>query len=927
MRTTVNTHIKELWDAGGPFTGTEGRPHGRVTVEIGWLLRISGGSANVGDYHKGPIRWFQRQNNVQNETEVPNVKTIQTERSIDTDAATCTITMSNQMMRTNDTMSVGDVELGQPGFFTWGRGESTEAQARWNQVVNEWNEVLVPNALIRTYQGYGGNDKTIAQAVADGNIIQTGIWLVDEVDPKAGNQELEIKCRDMGKLVIEQSLYPPLVPKPQYPLNYYRWIDTNHPVVPYGTTVYGVGYTGSQAGQFSSADPTVVVVHATSAAPSFPAGFSCDYGDPSTYWLSDGHTDTHGWEYIEYNTDGTRTPEIGAFDLLPWGGSYIYYVSVRIGGVWQGTNTIPGPSGMNIPYVRRVTATAWEAAALHGIGPFPATGGGAVRFTFTNLARSSLGPQFYRCGIRDVSVGTFAGHISGGGRTIQGIVRPTGQDSSGYWLAGTDGGVFSFGTAKFWGSEGGKVLAAVITGIASKGDGTGYWLCGLDGGVFAFGDARYYGGAVGVTPAPIVGIERAAGGLGYYLVSLAGGLYAYGGATPYNTSSFTGLCVGMAASSTGGVWLLNSNGQVFSYGATYHGGAATSSARAIAPAPDGGGYYIVDSAGHVYAQGSANYRGGMSIALNDPISDIEVFDDNTGYWLVGEDGGVFTFSDGNSHNFWGSLPESFDLITEGNYADYSDIIKDILFWCGWWLYDPTISAVETSGSPAIFGNIESTGAFAQDNLREDFFDKKPAIDVIHTIKEIVGYLFYIDDQGGARFESPNIWSIGNFLDDGTPTALIPNIDEAIQMTDYTVGLSDKDAMSSITISSSDPDNKLSDTITTTIDSVSGQARLRGLVKNSLWTNEAFISPDEQSLLAQLVDLFSFMAERQGQLTCAANPTLCINDQVRIWERQTSDTYIHYIRGISTTMDLQSGEYFSTVTTHWLGDGTAWFLQY
>jgi hypothetical protein len=109
--------------------------------------------------------------------------------------------------------------------------------------------------------------------------------------------------------------------------------------------------------------------------------------------------------------------------------------------------------------------------------------------------------------------------------------------------------------------------------------------------------------------------------------------------------------------------------------------------------------------------------------------------------------------------------------------------------------------------------------------------------------------------------------------------------------------------------------------------VSGQARLRGLVKNSLWTNEAFISPDEQSLLAQLVDLFSFMAERQGQLTCAANPTLCINDQVRIWERQTSDTYIHYIRGISTTMDLQSGEYFSTVTTHWLGDGTAWFLQY
>ena len=67
---------------------------------------------------------------------------------------------------------------------------------------------------------------------------------------------------------------------------------------------------------------------------------------------------------------------------------------------------------------------------------------------------------------------------------------PTG----GYWAAASDGGVFTYGPAKFYGSLGGKVLSAPIVDIAAAGA-TGYYLIGADGAVYAFGSAIYYGRA------------------------------------------------------------------------------------------------------------------------------------------------------------------------------------------------------------------------------------------------------------------------------------------------------------------------------------------------------------------------------------------------------------------------------------------------
>lgn len=938
MRTAPE--IMALWNAGGPFIGDSGAPHGRVTVEESFVLTATG--KHVGNYSRGPVRWFQRADNSQVETEVPNIKSIQIDRGIDTDAATCTIILQNQLMLDNGETPFDVNELGQPGYYTWGRGNTVESHDRWGHFVNDWNDIIVPNALLRTYQGYGGKTKSIDDAIDDGNIIQSGLWLVDTVSPGTTG-DLTITCRDVGKLLIDQSLYPPLVPLDQYRpigLYYYRFKDENHPVIPYGTTVYGTAYTGVPAGETSTSAPSVVVESASSAHSGYPASNACDFGDPVSFWMSEGHTtsaSTADMEYIQFKPAVGTTMTMGAYDLFPWGGAYHYYVSVMVGGVWKGSNTIPytgSTPGMAIPYVQQVTAVGWEYASLHGLAGGPYAGAQRIRLTFTNLAHSSIGPQFYRAGVRDFSVGVFGQTVTGGGRTIQGIVRSEDDANDGYTLVGTDGGVFTFGDANFYGSEAGIVLNQPICSIAGTADNTGYWLAAKDGGVFAYNKAHFYGSLPGlsISVTNIIDIERSEGGAGYYMVGATGSVYAIGDATYGGNFSGGGTVVSMAVRPQGGYYVVNSLGLVQAFGAASHHGDAhlltlAQPITGIATTTTGAGYWLVGKDGGVFAYGDAVFHDSLiGIALADPISDIEGFTDDGGYWLVGEDGGVFSLPRGSTSsedNFWGSLPQSFDFEVAGNYSDWVDIIRDLLLWSGFWL-EETLTSTQ---APSVFGNLESTGAFALDNITEDFFDKKPVIDVIHAIREIVGYAVYVDDQGGFHFHPPNIWSIGNYLEDGTPTSTVPVIDEALQITQYQVAYGDADARTSITVSSSDPIQPLKDTVTVTRQSTTGQALLKGIVRNALWINGQFTNKLEAAVLAELIDLTLYLAERQGSVVMAANPAISINDQVRIFERQTGETYIHYVNAVSSSMDLVSGVYTMTLTTHWLGDGNEWFLAY
>ncbi len=129
---------------------------------------------------------------------------------------------------------------------------------------------------------------------------------------------------------------------------------------------------------------------------------------------------------------------------------------------------------------------------------------------------------------------------------------PTGQ---GYWEVASDGGIFTFGDAAFFGSMGGTPLNQPIVGMAATPTGQGYWEVASDGGIFTFGDAAFFG-SMGGTPLnqPIVGMAATPTGQGYWEVASDGGIFTFGDAAFFGSMGGTRLnqpIVGMAATPTG----------------------------------------------------------------------------------------------------------------------------------------------------------------------------------------------------------------------------------------------------------------------------------------------------------------------------------------------------------------------------------------
>ena len=119
----------------------------------------------------------------------------------------------------------------------------------------------------------------------------------------------------------------------------------------------------------------------------------------------------------------------------------------------------------------------------------------------------------------------------------------------GYWEVASDGGIFSYGGAQFYGSTGSLHLNAPIVGMAATPDDAGYWLLASDGGIFAFGDAVFYGSTGGThLNAPIVAISPTPDGGGYWLVASDGGIFSFGDA------QFFGSTGGLPSTSRSSAW-------------------------------------------------------------------------------------------------------------------------------------------------------------------------------------------------------------------------------------------------------------------------------------------------------------------------------------------------------------------------------------
>lgn len=542
-------------------------------------------------------------------------------------------------------------------------------------------------------------------------------------------------------------------------------------------------------------------------------------------------------------------------------------------------------------------------------------------------------------------------------------------DGKGYWVLDRMGHVYPYGSAEFFGEYEVAWPGTTIWGddglsawdIAPTHTGNGYWVVYGDGTIKGFGDATPNDETLPWTDVGIFmntfiddkwliqhqgnGIASHPNKMGFWVTTGSGEVYAFGECVQYGQLHERVYNAGMADS-----FRLTKN----------------EFTRSIESTASGNGYWIAFGSGHIAAFGDAVGQGpsyvypdnnpGIDILIDETniedwsffralVWDIARDPDGTGFWVLVADGNVGSYS----AEFWGS--PGYNGLTgyrwhEGNFdGEYSTLMKEILGWAGFVLYDPSATDVD------IFGAIESTGIKTDTIISAEKFDKRPLIDIIKELCEVVAYRFSVQEDGSVKISSPNIWRSGNFdidgiriyvdgnsydrvePDDENATEFIPVIDELIDLFDYSTTLSSESMRSEIIVGTDLPDPKnpsatgfVRHVPRSGSEEVSpGIPTLRNIPRPALWISQLFTNNEEAQLMAELISLNAWFAERTSTASCIANPCLSLGDQVKFAERNTSEFNIHYVSGIHSSHDLQTGVWTYNLTTHWLGDADNWVI--
>lgn len=395
---------EEMWDIweSGLFVG-DTRPVTRATVQKA-VVKKSGNARTLAFSQTEP------------QYEIPGLKSVTIDRRLGADAATMTLTLANNtpldpLTNLDTTYSGGQGptrrqlgDLGAPGQFSFRRGITPSSAERWGHDMSEiWVDMLIPNRVIRTFQGYGSDGA--AQPWNDTKLVLTGVWIIDRVEYTSSGT-ITVTCRDQAKLLIEQRLYPPIIPAEEYPLEF----CADH----FETTLEEFLYDPL------TGDTEVIGDNVASHIPNSPdssAAFYYGYdgsvwghkashmfdGDWTSYWLSPGHSSPAGFEWMGGFCGGEAVNRI---QVRPKFGGYTCYVSIKQDGVWLGTGQIPANipgfayNETNIPYVQVVTIPAEEKwFQIQLITTWQVE---EYRLTFTNL---KLSPETgdYRAAIYDTN--------------------------------------------------------------------------------------------------------------------------------------------------------------------------------------------------------------------------------------------------------------------------------------------------------------------------------------------------------------------------------------------------------------------------------------------------------------------------------------------------------------------------------------------
>lgn len=334
----------------------------------------------------------------------------------------------------------------------------------------------------------------------------------------------------------------------------------------------------------------------------------------------------------------------GGQDLIvPTGGGVYAYngtSGAQLWGIRQGF-----ASYQNSPLVRDIDADGRLDVVIAGFKP---DGTGVVdRFEFSGGDPAVIGTKGWHMFRRDQRLtGSWT-------NPALELPPPTGAAGQGYRLGTSDGAVFTFGEAQYYGSA--NVYhpnKPIVTSMSTPG--AGYWQITQDGGVFTFGDAAFYGSANIYNPnQPIVAAAAKPDGSGYWIVTRDGGVFTFGGAAFHGSANVyhpnRPIVAAMSTATGNGYWLITDDGGVFSFGdAAFHGSAniyhpVNPIVGAVRTA-SGNGYWMVTSDGGIFTFGDAPFHGSANIYH--PVNPIIGMSRSStgGYWISTNDGGIFTFN-------------------------------------------------------------------------------------------------------------------------------------------------------------------------------------------------------------------------------------------------------------------------------------------
>jgi len=270
----------------------------------------------------------------------------------------------------------------------------------------------------------------------------------------------------------------------------------------------------------------------------------------------------------------------------------------------------------------------------------------------------------------------------------------------------------------------------------------------------------------------------------------------------------------------------------------------------------------------------------------------------------------------------------------GRMEDYTDIIKLACAWAGF--YWPTNAYITRSDGTQqyqrftqpdpvlatagrVWGDFEQTGTAAVAKI-EDALVNKSLMDVVNYVRNIIGFVFYIAEDGAVQWRLPNIFDLGNTISDNSDhvgrTKRVFVIDERENLTALDATLSSHDLREQIRVKNAAKE----------VTTAGYNPNNIGLRRVLLWADDRFEERDlkRASELTALASLFTYRTDRTK---IPGFPGIQLDDQVRIMERVTNEGSVHYVSGISSDNDLEAGTWNYTLSTHWLGENpqTRWMV--